>query len=474
MLTDLHHFLRDFTWNAENAASLVIGLLLGAIAAASVIWWWRKLFGTRGDHSLKKDLQEEQGKTKLLKELVGDRDLSIRQLEMSLHAKEEQIEAVTQDCEHLKEDVVGLDQARDKFRQLNATHKENLLKANAAVRQLRTRNATLHTQLKAAADHIQAIVDLEGRFWEKPPMGEVPAFRQLKSGKPPIIALVNLKGGVGKTTITANLGATLWEQGYRTLLADLDNQGSLTALCLPDAQIHDVGLGGGRFVHHVFQAEAPDGAVVWDNLTHLGATEGRLLAATEVLADVEEHAKATWLLKPEVRDVRYDLRRALHDPVIQDRFDAILLDCPPRLSTACINALTCCDYVLIPVLLDKTSMDAVPRLLKWLRLLQARGVCPELRILGVLANRTRTKDKLGGRERDRWSSLADKCAVAWGEPVHLMERWIPNKASFADAAESRKLAALDDELAPIFKDLLAELKRRNALHDRRGPAAVRA
>src|SRR6266571_5256286 len=122
MLTDLHHFLRDFAWNAENAASLVIGLLLGVVAAATVIWWSRKLFGTRGDHALKKDLQEEQGKTKLLKELVGDRDLSIRQLENALHAKDEQHEAVTHDCERLKEDAVALEQARDRFRTLNETH----------------------------------------------------------------------------------------------------------------------------------------------------------------------------------------------------------------------------------------------------------------------------------------------------------------------------------------------------------------
>lgn len=474
MLTDLHHFIRDFNWSAENAASLVIGLILGVVAAATVMWWWRRFFGKGGDGSARKELQEEQGKTKLLKELVGDRDLKIRQLENTLEARDEQIQTIEAKCDALLNDGAELEKARDKFRQLNAIHKANVHKANAGVRLLRSRIGSLKSQLQAAASHIQAIVDLEGRFWEKPPRGEVPAFRPLEAGRPPIIALVNLKGGVGKTTLTANLGAALWQHGHRTLIADLDNQGSLTALCLPDERLHDVRLGDGKFVHHVLRADPPDGAVLWDNLTHLGDTEGWLLAATESLAEVEEHAKATWLLKPEVRDVRYDLRRALHDPLIQDRFDAILLDCPPRLSTACVNALTCADYALMPVLLDKTSLDAVPRLLKWLRLLRGHGVCPELRVLGVLANRTRFKDKLTGLQKDRWSSLADKCRVAWGEPVHLFERWIPDKARFAEAAESRKLAALDDELAPIFKDLLAELKRRNAIHDRRRPAAVRA
>src|SRR5207253_7750043 len=165
--------------------------------------------------------------------------------------------------------------------------------------------------------------------------------------------------------------------------------------------LHDVRLGGGRFVHHRFQDAGDVPETAWNNLTRLGGTEGWLLAANEDLADAEEHAKAAWLLQSGPRDVRYRLRAALHAPLIQDRFDAILLDCPPRLSTACVNALTCCDFVLIPVLLDKTSLDAVPRLLKWLRLLRGHGVCPELRVLGVLANRTRHKDKLTGRESDR-------------------------------------------------------------------------
>ncbi len=473
MLTELHNFLRNFNWTAESTATLVVGLLIGAGLIGSALWFWGKHFRRRGE-SFKSEWIEEQGKCKLLKELVGERDLRIRQLESAMAAQEEKIEAISQECEGFKEQCGELAHARDKFHGLNETHKANLRQANATIRLLKARNQDLRAQREADAAHIQAIVDLEGRFWEKSPDGDVPAFRPLEAGTPPIIAVVNLKGGVGKTTLTANLGATLWSHGYRTLVADLDNQGSLSALCLPDEPLRDVQRGGGKYVHRVLQAESPTGAVLWDNLTRIADTEGWLLAATEALADVEEHAKASWLLKSGARDVRYDLRRALHDPMIQDRFDAILLDCPPRLSTACVNALTACDYVFMPVLLDKTSLDAVPRLLKWLRLLHRQGVCPELRVLGVLANRTRFRDKLTGREKDRWSSLADKCAVAWGEPVHLFERWIPNKTHFAEAAETRKLAALDDELAPIFQDLLTELKRRNAIHDRRRLAAIRA
>lgn len=473
MLTDLHHFIRDFNWTAENTATLIVGLLLGMAASAMVFWWIRKHFGTRIDPSLKRELQEEQGKAKLLKEMVGDRDLQIQRLNMELQTKQDEFQAVEAKCDTVLSASAEVEQQREKYRDLNRTHRDNVIKANHTIRALKSRIMALKGQLQTSADHIQAIVEREGKFWETTPNGATPAFRPLKPDRAPIIALVNLKGGVGKTTLTANLGATLWTHGQRTLLVDLDNQGSLTQLCLFAEDVQDLHRGGGRFVHHLFKSSTPNADLAWDNLTRLGETEGMLLAADEKLADVEEHAKATWLLQPHSRDVRYTLRQALHAPAIQERFDAILLDCPPRLSTACINALACCDFVLMPVLLDKTSMDAVPRLLTWLRLLKERGVCAEMRVLGVLANRTRYREKLTGRERDRWSSLADKCSTAWGEPVHLFERWIPDKVLFAEAAETRKLAALADELAPIFKDLLTELKERNAIHDRRRPAAVR-
>ncbi|MCI0682756.1 MAG: AAA family ATPase [Gemmataceae bacterium] len=472
MLTELDAFFRDFNWNAQNAVALVAGLIAGGGAGALIFWRWKKRFNKRIE-DLTKDRQEEQGRAKLLKGRIAERDQAIRRLETALAARKAQLQAAAQKLERLKQEGATLAAAKQQAAEHNEFHRQQVRQANANIRWLKARVRALKDQLQAAADHVQAIVDLEGRFWEKPPQGEVPAFRPRSDGKPPIIAMVNLKGGVGKTTLTAHLGAMLCDAGYRTLLADLDNQGSLTALCLHAQELHDIRLGGGRFVQHLFKDEAaPEQA--WNNLTRLGATEGWLLAATEELADAEEHAKARWLLQPGVPDVRYTLRTALHAPLLQDRFDVILLDCPPRLSTACVNALTCADYALIPVLLDKTSADAVPRLLKWLRILKSNRVCPELEILGVLANRTYAQTKLSKRETTLWRALAEKCRDAWGEPVYLFKRWVPDKTRFGEAAESRKLAPQDDDLAPIFKDVLTELQQRKALHDRRRPAAVRA
>jgi cellulose biosynthesis protein BcsQ len=375
--------------------------------------------------------------------------------------------------EGLKEQADMLAEQRDTYRGLNRTHKENVRKANRAVIYLREVRQGLEAQLQALLGHQQAITDLEGRFWETAPRQAPPPFRPLTANRPPIVALVNLKGGVGKTTLTANLGATLWSRGQRTLLVDLDNQGSLTALCLSAQRVHDLKRGGGKFVHHLFKTPSADAA--WNLLTRIDGTESHVLAAAEELADVEEQAKAAWLLQPEARDIRYDLRAVLQAPLFQERFDAILLDCPPRLGTACINALTACDYVLVPVLLDKTSADAVPRLLTWLRHLQRRGVCPELQLAGVVGNRVHQyQQKRVKREQTVWNDLAGKCRDAWGADVYLFENYVPDNSEFAEAAEKRRLAALGGDVQPFFKDLVAELQERSVLRASRRPAAVRA
>src|SRR5262249_4667802 len=152
-------------------------------------------------------------------------------------------------------------------------------------------------------------------------------------------------------SLTANIAYTLWTSGKRVLLIDLDYQGSLTNLCLPPEKLGDLRLGQGRFAQNVFTAENGHADAAWNNLTPIGK-QSYLLAANEALADVEESVKARWLIDPKRHDCRYILREALHAPIFQERFDFVLIDCPPRLTLAGINALAAADFVLVPVIPD--------------------------------------------------------------------------------------------------------------------------
>jgi chromosome partitioning protein len=314
---------------------------------------------------------------------------------------------------------------------------------------------------------------LQGKLWEKPVGPAVPAFRPLAHGKPPIIAVANLKGGVGKTSLTANIAAAVAAQGKRVLVVDLDYQGSLTQLCLSHERIQEMNHKGGYFVQDVLKAATDHATIAWRYSVHVEHAGGmRILATNEDLTDVEEHIRARWLLDPESMDVRYLLRAALHDPQIQDRFDLILLDCPPRLSTACINAIACCDWVLIPVLLDRISTEAVPRLLRWLRHLKGARLCPDVDVLGVVANRTQTKTALSAKERGVWEQVQPVAAKVWGSPVYHFDRFVPTNQAITDAATQSSFAAHDKNLKALFVELADEIQRRLHDHESRRPSAV--
>jgi chromosome partitioning protein len=285
-----------------------------------------------------------------------------------------------------------------------------------------------------------------------------------------IVALANLKGGVGKTTLAANLGAILARE-KRVLLVDLDYQGSLTSLCLPPEQIQEIRRRG-EFGDRVLQSPAVDLDEFLRCCHVVPDRPGlRLVAADEALADVENRAMAQWLLHPECGDVRHILRAYLHAPEVIQDYDYVLLDCPPRLTTACINAFAAADFVLIPVIPDQTSAEAVPRQLQSLKNLQ-RVLCPRLEVLGLVANRTSPREQLVQREQAIWDSLRRRCEDPWGEEVYQFRTVIRQKGAFAEAARANRFAAFYPDVEPMFRDLARELIQRIAVHERQQRAGV--
>ena len=177
-----------------------------------------------------------------------------------------------------------------------------------------------------------------------------------------IVALANQKGGVAKTSSAINLGAALAEQGRRVLLVDLDPQASLTAA-----------LG-------INPADLP--VSIYEVLRHKAAipeilveTAGLSVApATIDLAEVEVH-----LLNEVGRE--QVLAEALAE--VTDRFDDILIDCPPSLGQLTINALTAADAVLVPIECSYLALRGLDQLMSTIAKIQRRSN-PQLRLLGVL------------------------------------------------------------------------------------------
>jgi cellulose biosynthesis protein BcsQ len=330
----------------------------------------------------------------------------------------------------------------------------------------------LRTRVDTLRDEIKRITEVDGEVWQRAPAATVPAFVPLKSGRPPIIAVVNLKGGVGKTTIAANLGAAAFSRDRRVLFVDLDFQGSLTSLCLSAERIFDAQVRE-RFVQKLLSTPNPSGRLALELTERIEDKPAWVLPTHESLASAEMQTMFRWMAGGSADDVRYRLRRALHSDEVAANFDLVLLDCPPRLSTACINALAACDYVLIPVILDQLSAEAAPRMLRWLRKLKYEDrVCPDFTVLGMVADKVQNVNGPSTRQQDVWDSLAVQSTDAWQEPVYRFQTTIPEWTEFAQAASSNTFAALNGKAKPRFFDLLDELTQRMPAHESRRAAVV--
>jgi cellulose biosynthesis protein BcsQ len=208
------------------------------------------------------------------------------------------------------------------------------------------------------------------------------------NGSIPIITVANLKGGVGKTTITANLAAYFAiNQQKRVLFIDLDFQGSLSSMLVsrdqllpPEGSVSKAArvVAGELTVHHFMDLWAPVN----------GIPTARAVPAYYDLAQAENEIMVRWLLNDVSADARYSLSALLHDPLVQKSFDYIFIDAPPRLSTGAIQALCASTHVLIPTILDGLSGDAVATFVDQLMLLREKEVCPHLKVLGVVGSMT--------------------------------------------------------------------------------------
>lgn len=179
-----------------------------------------------------------------------------------------------------------------------------------------------------------------------------------------VTAIVNQKGGVGKTTTTFNLGVGLQRLGQRVLLVDLDPQASLTA---------SAGISIPHLTMSIYQALLDD-SVDPVPIVRTTAAGVDVLPATLDLAAAEIELVSMISRELVLKDVLTKLR---------PRYDHILLDCPPSLGLLTVNALAAADQVIIPLQCEFLATRGLTLLLRTLTKIQGR-LNRDLRIAGIL------------------------------------------------------------------------------------------
>lgn len=179
-----------------------------------------------------------------------------------------------------------------------------------------------------------------------------------------IIAVANQKGGVGKTTTTINLSACLAEQGQKVLVIDVDPQGNTTSGLGIDKNntentVYELILGEASIDDCIYKSVMDDLDVIPSNVN---------LAGAEIdLIDID--------------DREYILKKIVNS--LKEKYDFILLDCPPSLSMLTVNAMTAANTVLVPIQCEYYALEGLSQLIRTINLVKQK-LNPELEIEGVV------------------------------------------------------------------------------------------
>jgi chromosome partitioning protein len=261
-----------------------------------------------------------------------------------------------------------------------------------------------------------------------------------------IIAIANQKGGVGKTTTAINLGACLAVAEKKTLVIDTDPQGNATSGLGIDKDeversIYDVLIEDARLEDVI----VPE--VHFPYLDVVPATRDLVGAEVELVSR---------------RNRETILRRAIEG--VRDRYEYILIDCPPSLGLLTLNTMAAADTVLIPIQCEFYALEGLSQLLNTVTIVQ-KNLNPALQIEGVLLTMYDGRLNLSRQ-------VADEAKEYFGSKVYRTT--IPRNVRIAEAPSFGKPIVLYDILSVGAKSYLSLAKEVIARKPKKGEAAAPA
>lgn len=245
--------------------------------------------------------------------------------------------------------------------------------------------------------------------------------------KPRIFAVVNQKGGVGKTTTSINLGTALAAVGRRVLIVDFDAQGNAST-----------GLGISRADRQLTSYD-----LVVDRVDMEQTVLSTIVPRLDIVPGDENLSGVETELAGDARR-SYRLREALMNYVDRAetgglvKYDYILIDCPPSLSALTLNAMTAANALLVPLQCEFLALEGLSQLMRTVELVR-QGLNPALEIQGVVLTMYDRRNNLS-------DEVADQVRAYFGNKVY--NTVIPRNVRLSEAPSFGKPALLYDYRCP--------------------------
>ena len=219
-----------------------------------------------------------------------------------------------------------------------------------------------------------------------------------------IIVVVNQKGGVGKTTSVINIASSLTKRNKKVLVVDLDPQGNATT---------GSGIDKINLTNSIYDVLINNQDVA-TTIVHASKCAFDILPANRHLAGAEIE-----LVSMESRE--YRLKDALN--TIRDRHDVIIIDCPPSLGLLTLNALSCADYLLVPIQCEYYALEGLTDLLTTIKRLKA-SLNPNLELIGLIRTMYDKRNNLA-------TQVSEQLITHFGDKV--FKTYIPRNVRLAEA-----------------------------------------
>jgi chromosome partitioning protein len=253
------------------------------------------------------------------------------------------------------------------------------------------------------------------------------------------IAICNQKGGVGKTTLTINLGAALADRGQRVLLIDLDPQGHLTE----GVGLQEHYLNAQPTLYDALTSKEP---VDLTALIQWQTGSGEPLAVIPATYQLMLAEQALYM----VRNREHRLKTLLAQ--LDDQFDYVLIDCPPVLGNLTDNALNAARRVLIPIQAEATSVRALELLFDQIESVE-RGLNVEIQVLGVVPNMVQDSAMARQILQELRQSVPMLAPFELRKRVILQEAWAAGRSIFAYHPPARAAEKSRCEVVERYREL---------------------